>query len=251
MTLTQIYSQYVSISEQMLFKEEENKKLNNYIDQILRVKKCDFSLGLKTNSFTSLQELEDRAPTIARQREDYEKSIEMVANLTRQLNLAVEEAETERDNALEARRMLGQSQRTSQRLEKQVADLSKQVCLLIRETEELRGNRLRDERVDDDQVSSSEGSAAAVISRHLVTFRDVEELQQKNQMLLTTLREVTEKQDAAEQSEVDTKTAKIQQALENALSEVENLRDTRRYCLTELFSVFSRNIHAFLDVMKN
>lgn len=176
-----------------------------------------------------LQELEDRAPTIARQREDYEKSIEMVANLTRQLDLAVEEAETERENALEARRMLGQSQRTSQRLEKQVSDLSKQVCLLIRETEELRGNRIRDEPADEDQVTSSEGSAAAVISRHLVTFRDVEELQQKNQMLLTTLREVTEKQDAAEQSEIDTKTAKIQRALENALTEVEHLRDTRRY----------------------
>lgn len=37
MTLTQIYSQYVSVSEQMLFKEEENKKLNSYIDQILQV----------------------------------------------------------------------------------------------------------------------------------------------------------------------------------------------------------------------
>ncbi|KAI9556759.1 Nucleoprotein TPR [Daphnia sinensis] len=209
MTLTQIYSQYVSVSEQMLFKEEENKKLNSYIDQIL-------------------QELEDRAPTIARQREDHEKSIEMVANLTRQLDLAVQEAETEKENALEARRMLGQAQRNSQRFEKQVADLSKQVCLLIREIEELRGNRLREEPVDDDQVSSSEGSAAAVISRHLVTFRDVEELQQKNQMLLTALREVTEKQDAAEQGEIDTKTAKIQQALENALSEVEHLRDTRR-----------------------
>jgi hypothetical protein len=42
MTLTQIYSQYVSISEQMLFEEEENKKLNNYIDQILQVKKYNF-----------------------------------------------------------------------------------------------------------------------------------------------------------------------------------------------------------------
>ncbi|XP_057373674.1 nucleoprotein TPR-like [Daphnia carinata] len=209
MTLTQIYSQYVSVSEQMLFKEEENKKLNSYIDQIL-------------------QELEDRAPTIARQREDHEKSIEMVANLTRQLDLAVQEAETEKENALEARRVLGQAQRNSQRFEKQVADLSKQVCLLIREVEELRGNRLREEPVDDDQVSSSEGSAASVISRHLVTFRDVEELQQKNQMLLTALREVTEKQDAAEQGEIDIKTAKIQQALENALSEVEHLRDTRR-----------------------
>ena len=175
------------------------------------------------------QEIEDRAPTIARQREDYEKSVEMVSNLTRQLDLAVEEAETERENALEARRLLRQSERSAQRFEKQVADLSKQVCFLIREGEELRGNRLRDEPMDDDQVSSSEGSAAAIISRHLVTFRDVEELQQRNQMLLTTLREVTEKQDAAEQNEIDTKTAKIQQALENALSEVEHLRDTRRY----------------------
>jgi nucleoprotein TPR len=42
MTLTQIYSQYVSISEQILFEEEENKKLNNYIDQILQVKKYNF-----------------------------------------------------------------------------------------------------------------------------------------------------------------------------------------------------------------
>jgi hypothetical protein len=38
--------------------------------------------------------------------------------------------------------------------------------LLIRETEELRGNRIRDEPADEDQVTSSEGSAAAVISRH-------------------------------------------------------------------------------------
>ena len=37
MTLTQIYSQYVSISEQLLVKDEENKKLNSYIDQILQV----------------------------------------------------------------------------------------------------------------------------------------------------------------------------------------------------------------------
>ena len=39
MTLTQIYSQYVSVSEQLLMKEDENKKLNSYIDQILQVNK--------------------------------------------------------------------------------------------------------------------------------------------------------------------------------------------------------------------
>ena len=75
MTLTQIYSQYVSISEQLLMKEEENKRLNNYIDQIL-------------------QEIEERAPAFTRQRDDFEKSVEMVSNLSRQLDLAAEEADT-------------------------------------------------------------------------------------------------------------------------------------------------------------
>jgi hypothetical protein len=71
MTLTQIYSQYVSISEQILFEEEENKKLNNYIDQILQVKKYNFFCVFENKFFYFFQqEHEDRAPTIARQRED-------------------------------------------------------------------------------------------------------------------------------------------------------------------------------------
>ena len=37
MTLTQIYGQYVNISEELMLKEVENKRLNNYIDQILQV----------------------------------------------------------------------------------------------------------------------------------------------------------------------------------------------------------------------
>ena len=103
----------------------------------------------------------------------------MVSNLTRQLDLD----ETERRLFLQ----------WEQRLQLQILDLTNQVCFLMREVSELRGNRLLDEPMDDDRVSSSEGSAAAIISRHLVTFRDVHELQQKNQLLLTTLREVVEK----------------------------------------------------------
>lgn len=152
----------------------------------------------------------------------------MVANLTRQLDLAVEEAEAEKEKALEARRLLGQVQRASQRFEKQVADLSKQVRFLLREVEESRGNRMREAPSEgEERVTSSEGSADAIISRHLVTFRDVEELQQRNQMLIAALREVSEKQDAEEKSAIDAKTAKVQQALENALAEVEHHRDTR------------------------
>jgi len=154
----------------------------------------------------------------------------MVASLTRQLDLAVDEAESEKEKAREAQRMLTHAERSGLRFEKQVKDLSKQVSFLIREIEILRGNRMRDSAPpgEDHEVSSSEGSAAAVISRHLVTFRDVMELQERNHQLLTTLREVTEKQDMEEQNAVETKTARIQQVLENALAEIEQHRETRR-----------------------
>ena len=181
------------------------------------------------NSF--FKEIEERAPAFARQRDDYEKSVEMVSNLSRQLNVAAEEAEIERENANEARRILGQTQRKSLRDEKQVGDLSKQVCFLLREIEELKGNRIPDRSLEEDQhVSSTEcdGSAAAVISRHLVTFQDIEVIQQRNQMLLVALRELSEKEDESEKKAVDSKTANIQQALETALSEIEHHRDTRR-----------------------
>ena len=37
MSLTQIFSRYVAVSEKLLLQEEENKRLNNYVDQILQV----------------------------------------------------------------------------------------------------------------------------------------------------------------------------------------------------------------------
>lgn len=40
LTLTQIYSQYASVSEQLLLEKEENRKLNLYITTILEVCIC-------------------------------------------------------------------------------------------------------------------------------------------------------------------------------------------------------------------
>ena len=56
-------------------REEENKRLNSYIDQ-------------------TLQEIEERAPPFTRQRDNFEKSVEMVSNLSRELYLAAVKAYT-------------------------------------------------------------------------------------------------------------------------------------------------------------
>jgi len=60
------------------------------------------------------------------------------------------------------------------------------------------------------------------------TFQDIEVIQQRNQMLLLALRELSDKEEASEKNAVDSKTAHIQQALETALAVIEHCRDTRR-----------------------
>ncbi len=68
---------------------------------------------------------------------------------------------------------------------------------LLREVEILRGNRVVDD-ADAPMSPDADGSASQVITRHLVTFRDVEELQRKNQELLHVVRELSDQQDQAE-----------------------------------------------------
>lgn len=64
------------------------------------------------------------------------------------------------------------------------------------ELEDARGNHiLREDEVSSDDISSS----SEVITQHLVTYRNVEELQQQNQQLLVTVRELAEKQEKEEQ----------------------------------------------------
>lgn len=38
LSLTQLYSEYMSVSEKLIGTEEENKRLKRYVDQILQVR---------------------------------------------------------------------------------------------------------------------------------------------------------------------------------------------------------------------
>ena len=73
-----------------------------------------------------------------------------------------------------------------------------QVRVLLMELEEARGNHVAQ---DEEPCSGDVSSTSEVISQHLVTFRGVEELQQQNQRLLVTLRELS---DAQEKDELET-----------------------------------------------
>ncbi|NWH75766.1 TPR protein, partial [Piaya cayana] len=183
MKLTELYNAYVETQDQLLLEKLENKRINKYLDEIV-------------------QEVEAKAPILKRQREEFERSQKAVASLSAKLEQAMKEIQRLQEDADKANKNASVLERENQRLEIQVKDLSQQIRVLLMELEEARGNHvIRDEEVSSADISSS----SEVISQHLVSYRNIEELQQQNQRLLVALRELGEAREKEEQETTSSK----------------------------------------------
>ncbi|KAF7690039.1 hypothetical protein HF521_011843 [Silurus meridionalis] len=208
MKLTEIYSAYVESQEQLQLEKLENKRVNKYLDDIV-------------------QEVEAKAPMLKRQREELERSQKSVASLSAKLEHAMQEVQRLQKEADEANKHSSMLERDNQRFEVQLSDMARQVRVLLIELEEARGNHvLHDE---EDVCSADVSSTSEVISQHLVSFRSVEELQQQNQRLLVALRELGDAQERGEMEAEGTKQAELQNSLEKAQLELEQLREQRTH----------------------
>ncbi|XP_048832037.1 translocated promoter region b, nuclear basket protein isoform X4 [Brienomyrus brachyistius] len=208
MKITEVYSAYMETHEQLQLERMENKRVNQYLDEILK-------------------EVEAKVPMLKRQRDEHERVQKSVTSLSSRLEQAMKEIhrlQKERDEASKHSSVL---ERDNQRVELQLTDLSQQVRVLLIELEEARGNHVVHN--DEDAGSTDVSSTSEVISQHLVTFRSVEELQQQNQRLLVALRELGE---AKEQEEVETtssRVAELEVNLEKAQRELVDLQEQRRH----------------------
>uniref|UniRef100_A0A672JGL7 Nucleoprotein TPR n=1 Tax=Salarias fasciatus TaxID=181472 RepID=A0A672JGL7_SALFA len=205
MKLTELYTAYVNSQEQLQLERLESKRINKYLDDIV-------------------QEVETKAPILKRQRDEHERMQKSVASLSAKLEQAIKEVHRLQNEADEANKRSSFLERENQRCELQLGDLAKQVRVLLIELEEARGNHV----VHEDEVSSADvSSTSEVISQHLVTFRSVVELQEQNQRLLVTLRELS---DTQEKEEIACKMYVgfyLEQSLEKAQSELELLKQQR------------------------
>ncbi|XP_072854213.2 nucleoprotein TPR isoform X1 [Pogona vitticeps] len=207
MKLTELYNAYVEAQDQLLLEKLENKRINKYLDEIV-------------------QEVEAKAPILKRQREEYERSQKAVASLSAKLEQAMKEIQRLQDDADKANKRASVLERENQRLETQVKDLSQQIRVLLMELEEARGNHvIRDEEVSSADISSS----SEVISQHLVSYRNIEELQQQNQRLLVALRELGEAKEKEEQENTSSKISELQSQLNEAIQELEKLSESRQH----------------------
>ncbi|PIK55813.1 putative nucleoprotein TPR-like [Apostichopus japonicus] len=186
MTLTQMYSEYIKASESLQSEKLENQRLNEYMDQIL-------------------QEIEEKAPILQQQREDYEKSLETTNQLSIRLDAAllVRNVNSKRATADEAERRRGHVMREKERLKQQTVDLGQQVRVLLREVHEVRGGPITSEEFEPGVSSSDVTSSSQVIDRHLVTFKNIEEIQKQNADLLNLVRVLSEKREAEENENLE------------------------------------------------
>uniref|UniRef100_A0A4W2EH52 Nucleoprotein TPR n=1 Tax=Bos indicus x Bos taurus TaxID=30522 RepID=A0A4W2EH52_BOBOX len=207
MKLTELYNAYVETQDQLLLEKLENKRINKYLDEIVK-------------------EVEAKAPILKRQREEYERAQKAVASLSIKLEQAMKEIQRLQEDTDKANKHSSVLERDNQRMEVQIKDLSQQIRVLLMELEEARGNHvIRDEEVSSADISSS----SEVISQHLVSYRNIEELQQQNQRLLVALRELGETREREEQETTSSKISELQVKLENALTELEQLRESRQH----------------------
>lgn len=203
MTYTEVYSRYVSVNEQLTTKEEECKRLNNYITCIVA-------------------EIEEKGPLIKKLRQEYSDTLDANDALKASNDSLLAELQQLRDANSENRRLESQVMRENERFKKEVADLSRQVVHLLQEVEH---SRIGSSSTSTDNDLSDSISSADIISKRLVTFNDIAELQANNQKLLALVRDLTERQEEAESFDPA--------AIANLQRKLEELRESQNELLEE------------------
>ncbi|XP_059609056.1 nucleoprotein TPR isoform X2 [Phlebotomus argentipes] len=213
MTLTEIFTLYVKATEELQVTKKENNKLNLQIRTIL-------------------QEIEEKAPLIRKQSLEYQKIEEANAELSQQLdNLMKQRVESaEEFNGTVAK--LGYLERENKKLKQSNGDLGRQVCFLVREIEQMRGGFSS----EPDQSITSDMLANEVITRKLVTFSDVQELQENNQKLLNVVRDLSTKLEEMEEAENGMDKATYEAKIANYTKRVNELQASQEY-QTQMMSV--------------
>ncbi|XP_060520751.1 nucleoprotein TPR isoform X2 [Cylas formicarius] len=175
MTYTELYSRYVSLSDQVTVKDEECTRLNNYITCIVR-------------------EIEEKGPYIKKLRQEYSDALDSIDMLKASNDQLEVELQQLREATMENKRQENQVIRENERMKKEISDLSRQVIHLLQEVEH---SRVGSSSTSDNDLSDSV-SSADIISKRLVTFNDIAELQATNQKLLALVRELSERQEEVE-----------------------------------------------------
>ncbi|CAG0898479.1 unnamed protein product [Darwinula stevensoni] len=207
-SLTQLYSEYISVSEALETSKAENHRLSTYIDQILA-------------------EIEERAPSLQKMKEDRDHALETINALSKQLEGAMRDKHEISYRLLEAEKNVRAAEAEKNATLQTLADLKTQVLCLLKEVEKLKGKEISDSLSEGESEVSSTADSQQLISEKLVRFRDLEELQEQNQNLLTTIRDLTSHSEDIEIQAAQRKEKEYQEKLDVLEKELQQLKASR------------------------
>ncbi|KAM8851015.1 nucleoprotein TPR-like [Spinachia spinachia] len=199
-----LYNAYAECQTQLQLEKQETRRVSRVLDEIVL-------------------EVESKAPVLKRQREEYESMKSSMASLCNKLEQARTEIYSLQKEKEEAKQRCDSMERIRLRTERQLEDTSTQVCSLLVELEEARGNQVTRE----DGTSANISSTSEVISPSQLSFRSVEELQRQNQSLLKQLRELEEEKDRQQSQVTSARVSELEAGVDKLQKEVEQLKEQR------------------------
>eukprot|EP00741_Cyanophora_paradoxa_P000415 tig00000404_g406.t1 len=211
LSLVDLYTRYMDGQEALLKEKAENRRLNTYLSHILR-------------------ELEQKAPLLQEQREEYARMQRMHAQIAARLETSLQESKRARAEADDLEREKAVLQRENASLTKERGDLCRQVQHLLQTLHKhgLAGAPVAAAAIVRTTAAVlAESEADAVISQQLVEFDDIAELQENNARLLKLTRKLSEDLER-ERLEFEGRVhAAVEQRLQPALLELQDIRDAR------------------------
>ncbi|XP_018651424.1 putative tpr [Schistosoma mansoni] len=220
-SLTQLYADYVQVVEDRDQLKLDKQRLTEYVEQMV-------------------DELKEKAPLLRNQQEEYRKLQTELKELTSCYECATKKLEETQLQKRESERRAGFYHRETCRLKQTCSDLSKQVKSLLYEVEVSRGTviRIPDSSMDITNVSSmleNLASSAMIIDDHLVTWKNLDELQSQNQRLLCVARDLAAQLEKHEQEDSDTikRISELSSRVETLSGELDVVRLAAREARTE------------------
>lgn len=204
MSLTELYSLYAKNSEELEAKNRENAQLKLQIKSIV-------------------EEINERAPFFKKQDADYGKLSEAHNLLLQQRDELVEKKIALEQELEQTQFDVSRHVKENKKLKQSQVDLSRQVCLLLDELNCLRAGVNRPRNQTQPGVIQNSSDA---ISRDLVTFESITELQEKNVKLLALIRELSSEMEANELKNNELQLKTFEEKFEKATKRLCEMEET-------------------------
>ncbi|KAM8712328.1 hypothetical protein ACLKA7_012790 [Drosophila subpalustris] len=231
MSLTELYSLYAKNSEELEAKNMENAQLKLQIKSIV-------------------EEINERAPIFKKQDSDYSKLTEAHNLLLQQRDELIEKKMSLEQELEQTQFDVNRHVKENKKLKQSQVDLSRQVCLLLDELNCLRAGVNRPRNQTQPGIINNSSDA---ISRDLVTFESITEMQEQNVKLLSLIRELTTALEANELKNDELQLKAYEENFEKAtkrLSEMEQTLNQKNNTIETLMSKCERYKKFYFESQK-